>query len=278
VRPEVARAIRPDTAPGSIVAANGEIGTIQPVREVGRLVRTAACPDVTRLFLFDIDGTLVSARGAGRAAMARAMAWTYGTAGAIDRYDFRGKTDPRAIFDILGEVGLAEAVIASGLPACFERYVEELESLTDDGARIDVMPGVVDLVHALSVRADAIVGLLTGNIEAGARVKLRSTGLLPRFRVGAFGSDDADRRRLPEIACRRARELTGRHVPFDRVTIIGDTPLDVDCARACGGVAVAVATGHHPYDELAACRPDLLFRDFSDVEGTLALLVDGAGS
>jgi phosphoglycolate phosphatase len=232
---------------------------------------------VMRLFLFDVDGTLVSARGAGRAAMARAMVRTYGTAGAIDRYDFRGKTDPRAVFDILGQAGLPETVITSGLPTCFERYVEELRALTGDGTRVDVMPGVVDVVRALSERADAIVGLLTGNIEAGARLKLRSTGLLPLFRVGAFGSDDADRRRLPAVACRRTRELTGTHVPFERVAIIGDTPLDVDCARACGGAAVAVATGHHPYDELAACRPDLLFRDFSDVKGTLGLLIECLG-
>jgi phosphoglycolate phosphatase len=227
-----------------------------------------------RLFLFDVDGTLVSARGAGRSAMARALAATYGTAGAIDRYDFRGKTDLRAIVDILGEAGVAESEIASRVDRCFERYVAELEAMIGDGSGVDVMPGVPDLVRRLSGRDDALVGLLTGNIEAGARVKLRSTGLWPLFRVGAFGSDHADRRRLPEIACRRARELTGSDVPFERVIIIGDTPLDVDCARACGAVAVAVATGHHPFDELAACGPDHLFRDFSDVTAAFSVLGD----
>ena len=165
-----------------------------------------------RLFLFDVDGTLVTARGAGRAAFGRALDATYGTAGAIETY----------------------------------------------------------------ARDDALVGLLTGNVEAGARLKLASTGLWPLFRVGAFGSDDMDRRRLPAIACERARVVAGREFPFERVTIIGDTPLDVDCARACGAVAVAVATGQHPRDELAACAPDHIFTDFTDVPGAVAALTGSA--
>jgi phosphoglycolate phosphatase-like HAD superfamily hydrolase len=103
-------------------------------------------------------------------------------------------------------------------------------------------------------------------------VKLGPTGLWPLFRVGAFGSDEMDRRRLPAIACERAHRLTGRPFAFEEVTIIGDTPLDVDCARACGAVAVAVATGFHPAEDLKACAPDLLFADFADVPATLAAL------
>jgi phosphoglycolate phosphatase-like HAD superfamily hydrolase len=104
-------------------------------------------------------------------------------------------------------------------------------------------------------------------------VKLAPTGLWPLFRVGAYGSDHADRRRLPAIACARAKALTGREVPFEMVTIIGDTPLDIDCARACGAVAVAVATGFHAFGELQAEKPDLLFRDFADVDATIAALL-----
>ena len=117
-----------------------------------------------------------------------------------------------------------------------------------------------------------MLGLLTGNIRDGARVKLAPTGLWPLFPIGAFGSDDVDRRRLPAVACERARAHTGRAFAFDEVTIIGDTPLDVDCARACGAVAVAVATGFHPAADLTACEPDLFFADFSDVAAALAAL------
>ena len=225
-----------------------------------------------RLFLFDIDGTLVTARGAGRAALQAALAVTYGTAGPIDHYDFRGKTDPRIVFDLMREAGVPDDLIEARMSACFDAYVRELEQQIGDGSRVTVLPGVAAVVRALAVRDDALVGLLTGNIEAGAHVKLRPTGLVPLFRVGAYGSDSMDRRRLPAVACARARELAGREFPFERVTIIGDTPLDVDCARACGAQAVAVATGQHLHDELLACKPDLLFADFSDVDAALTAL------
>jgi phosphoglycolate phosphatase-like HAD superfamily hydrolase len=225
-----------------------------------------------RLFLFDVDGTLITARGTGRLAIGRALAHTYGATGPLEAYDFRGKTDRRIVWDLMRAAGLDEARIADGLSACFEAYVAELESLIGDGAPVTIMPGVDELVRALAARDDAVVGLLTGNIEDGARVKLRPTGLWPLFGVGAFGSDHMDRRRLPAIACERARRLTGRRFSFEDVTIIGDTPLDVDCARACGAVAVAVATGFHPADDLKACAPDLFFTDFGDVSTTLAAL------
>jgi phosphoglycolate phosphatase-like HAD superfamily hydrolase len=225
-----------------------------------------------RLVLFDVDGTLVNAGGAGRMALARALDSVYGTVGAIERYDFRGKTDPRIVLDLLGDAGWAEAAIRARLDACFAAYVRELDALVGDGARVRLLPGVTDVVRVLSERADVVVGLLTGNIEPGARVKLRPTGLWPFFRVGAFGSDDVDRRRLPAIARRRARESLGQEIPFERVTIIGDTPLDVDCARGCGAFAVAVATGRHTEDELAACGPDRLFADLSDIDRVLEVL------
>ena len=218
-----------------------------------------------RLFLFDVDGTLVTAGGAGRVALGRALEEVYGTVGAINRYDFRGKTDPRIVLDLLAAAGWSEADVRARLSSCFVAYVRELDALIGDGGRVRLMPGVAEVVSALSAREDTLVGLLTGNIEPGARVKLRPTGLWRFFRVGAFGSDDHDRRRLPAIACDRVRVLLGHEIPFERVTIIGDTPLDVDCARGCGAVAVAVATGNYPQPELAACGPDLLFGDFSDV-------------
>jgi len=235
----------------------------------------ASRPDV-RLFLFDVDGTLVTARGAGRAAFGRALQATYGTPGAVDVYDFRGKTDPRIVWDLMRGAGLDNAAITRGLDAFFAAYLEELRRAIGDGSRVQVMPGVAAVVSALAARDDALVGLLTGNIEAGARLKLAPTGLWPLFSVGAFGSDDMDRRRLPAIARARARLVAGGDFPFARVTIIGDTPLDVDCARACGAVAVAVATGQHPQEELAACEPDHIFADFTDVARALAALTGPA--
>lgn len=225
-----------------------------------------------RLVLWDVDGTLLSARGAGRRALARALERVYGTAGHIDGYDFRGKTDPRIVLDLMGAAGLAPDAIRAGFDQCFELYACGLAEEIGDGGSVKLLPGVADLVRRLDGMRGILQGLLTGNIQEGARIKLEPTGLQRFFRTGAYGSDHADRRLLPSLAARRAEALVGhRFAPAD-VLVIGDTPLDVECARAFGAVAVAVATGFHPREELAALGPDLLFDDFADVEGAAALL------
>jgi phosphoglycolate phosphatase-like HAD superfamily hydrolase len=228
---------------------------------------------VARVFLFDVDGTLVIARGAGRRALGVALAQTFGCTGPIHTYDFRGKTDPRIVHDLMRAAGVPGDAIVERLDDCLATYARALEGLIRDGHRVDVLPGVAELVRRLDARTDAIVGLLTGNIEAGARLKLAPTGLLPYFRVGAYGSDDPDRARLPRVAAARVARVTGQPVSLRDLVIIGDTPLDVDCARACGAVAVAVATGQYGYEQLAACGPDLVFRDFSDVDAVLVGLL-----
>ena len=109
---------------------------------------------------------------------------------------------------------------------------------------------------------DMTLGLLTGNVRRGAELKLRAAGLaFERFRVGAFGSDHADRPELPAIAQRRARETLGVELPGDRVIVIGDTPADIACGRGIGARAIAVATGHYGVDELAAPRAGGRLRD-----------------
>ena len=228
-----------------------------------------------RLFLFDVDGTLVSARGAGRRAIGRALEAVYGATGPIATYDFRGKTDPQIVFDLMGAAGLSAVDITEHLPHFYDRYVEDLRDEIRLGGGVALMPGVAELVRRLSERADGVLGLLTGNIEAGAKIKLGPTGLLPHFRVGAYGSDAADRDRLPAVAALRAENLAGRAISPERVAIIGDTPLDIACARAFGARAVSVATGGHRMEELAAHAPDFLFADFADVDAVLAALLDG---
>lgn len=228
-----------------------------------------------RLFLFDVDGTLVSARGAGRRAIGRALEAVYGATGPIATYDFRGKTDPQIIFDLMGTAGLPASLVEERLASFYDRYLQDLSDEIRRGGGVALMPGVAELVRRLGARADAVLGLLTGNIEAGAKIKLEPTGLLPHFRVGAYGSDAADRARLPAVAARRAETLAGLTISPERVVIIGDTPLDIACARAFGARAVSVATGGHRVEELAAHAPDLLFADFADVGAVLAALLDG---
>jgi phosphoglycolate phosphatase-like HAD superfamily hydrolase len=191
----------------------------------------------------------------------------YGTSGPIDSYDFRGGTDPQIIRDLLGRAGFEEPAILAGEAAVYRRYAEVLEEEVGDGRGVSVYPGVRELVETLAARDDVLVGLLTGNIEVGARIKLRPTGLWPFFRLGAYGSDHADRTRLPQVAASRAERLVGRVFLGPDTVIIGDTPRDIGCARAFGARAIAVATGWHSLEDLAAHRPDHAFADLSD-QGT----------
>ncbi|MBI4242152.1 MAG: haloacid dehalogenase-like hydrolase [Candidatus Rokubacteria bacterium] len=228
-----------------------------------------------RLVLFDVDGTLVAARGAGRRAMIRALRAIYGVTGPAETYGFSGKTDPTIVADLLGAAGLDSDEIAAQLPAFYDRYLVELGAEIGDGEHVTLMPGIGELIPRLSADPGALVGLLTGNIEGGARIKLEPTGLWPYFRLGAYGSDDPNRSRLPAVAVRRAEALVERPVKPVEVVVIGDTPLDIGCARAFGAVALAVATGQHSLAELAAFAPDFLFADLSDVPRVLAALFDG---
>lgn len=225
-----------------------------------------------RLVLFDVDGTLLIARGAGRRALGRALEQVFGTAGSLDTYDFRGRTDIRIVLDVLEAGGIPRTDARERLDEVFERYAQALTVEIGDGSGVVTLPGIAALVPRLGRTEGVLLGLLTGNIEHGARIKLAPTGLWPLFPVGAFGSDDHDRGRLPSLAARRAHALTGRVFEPHEVVVIGDTPHDIECARAFGAVAVGVATGFHRRDELLAEKPDLFFDDFADVDRAVTLL------
>src|SRR2546430_17394506 len=150
------------------------------------------------------------------AAFRQALERTYGTAGALDVYDLRGKTDPRIVWDVLTAAGVPGEAIEARLGDCFEAHVRELETILGDGHVVELMPGIRELVGALSARPDAVVGLLTGNIEAGARLKLRPTGLLSHFRVGAYRSGPLHPRPLPPIAPQPAARPGGGGLPRAR--------------------------------------------------------------
>lgn len=219
-----------------------------------------------RLLLFDIDGTLVSARGAGRRALKAALERVFGTTGPLEAYDLRGKTDPRIVFDLMEAAGIGRGAVKARLDDLFEAYAQALVGEIEGAQGVVTMPGVADLLRRLTATEGVLLGLLTGNIEEGARIKLEPAGLWPYFPVGAFGSDDADRRRLPSLAARRAQALTGHGFRPEDVAVIGDTPHDIDCARAFGALAVAVATGQYAREQLLAERPDLFFDDLADVD------------
>ena len=253
-----------------------------------------------RLVLFDIDCTLVDAHGAGGRAILRAIKDVYGVEGELGDYSFHGRTDPGIISDLAALWGAGEPDAAAGafagetqpqvvhdlaerlgapagsidrlVDACITRYLELLRDEIGDGG-VETLPGVRELVTALAADRRALVGLLTGNVEEGARLKLQPTGLLSLFKVGAYGSDSALRADLPAVAVARAEALSGRRYTGKDVVVIGDTPADVECGASLGVTAVAVATGRHSVAELAAHAPDHVFADFSAWRAAYAAII-----
>ena len=207
---------------------------------------------------FDIDGTLLSTGGAGGTAMRLAFRNQFGVAEPAN-VPFSGRTD-RAIG--------ASFFAAHGIEDCEEHwrrfreaYLCELERQLPrhEGS---VLPGIPELIAELASDTDVAVGLLTGNMEHGAWRKLEYYGLRDRFAFGGFGDVHHRREEVAEVAMETARHHLGRSI--ERAVVIGDTPLDVACARAVGADVIAVATGIHDWEELEASRPDLLLEDLSD--------------
>lgn len=226
-----------------------------------------------KLILFDIDGTLISGGAAARTAFEAAMMNVYGTAGPIEDHDFSGKTDPLIARELLERAEFTATQIESGLPQLWELYLDGLEAgLRTDPAR--TLPGVNRLLDALRHRSDAHLGLVTGNLERGAYLKLGSVGLRERFQVGAFGSDHAERNRLPGVAVARARETFGVVFEPEAVVIVGDTPRDVECGKQLGGRTVGVATGRWSQEALAESGADEVIADFSDLQRSLEAFFD----
>jgi phosphoglycolate phosphatase len=228
-----------------------------------------------RLVLFDIDGTLLSAGGAGARALRDALVEVYGQSGPVGTYNMGGRTDPQIVRELMTAAGMAMDQVQPRLDEVWERYLRNLRGEVERTA-IHALPGVPALLERVERGGDpTVLGLLTGNVVEGARMKVDAAGLgFDRFRVGAYGSDHWERPELPAVATRRARELTGMEFAGKEIVIIGDTPFDIACGEHLGVRTIAVATGTHPAEELAACGPDYLFEDLSDTDAVWRAIAD----
>ena len=224
------------------------------------------------VLLFDIDGTLVTTGGVGRRALERAFEQRYGRRDAC-QFRFDGMTD-RAIFrgglDAIGEKADA-ATIDALIDLYLSLLVDEVERAPAERYRLH--PGMHRAVELASARAECAVGLGTGNVKPGAKIKLDRVGIYERFRFGGFGCDHEDRVELIRTGAQRGAAQLGVPLPECRVVVIGDTPKDVAAAKGIGAECVGVGTGSFTPAQLIESGADAAFADL-EADGAIAYLLD----
>lgn len=227
------------------------------------------------LILFDIDGTILRTQGVGLKAMERA-----GREVVVPHFSLEGVPSAGRLDPLIYRDGAAKAKVDD--PDKYhdrfrERYGVELNAMFEGGSPVTIMPGINELLEALGGVDGVTIALLTGNYPETGRMKIAAGGIDPdQFVFGAWGIDGPSRRDLTPVAMQRYRERTGVAIERERVIIIGDTPHDIDCARAHGCRALAVATGGSTMQELQSHAPDLLMENLADTESVLRWLLDGA--
>ena len=227
-----------------------------------------------KVVLFDIDGTLLRTDGAGRRSMEHALYTVFGAHGD-PAYRYDGKTDRQITREQMRWAGIDEDIIDARMIYVFEVFAARMEQELASGTEQAILMACIPpLLEVLNAHESVTVGLLTGNIEAGARQKIRAVNLAwEQFLVNAFGSDHEHRPMLPAVAQQRAQALLGRDVPGEHMVIIGDTPADIHCGRSLNVRAIGVATGRYSVEELAAHDPAAVFADLSETRAVVEAIL-----
>ncbi len=226
------------------------------------------------VLLFDIDGTLVTTGGAGRRAISRAFEKLHGRLDACESFSLSGMTDRaivRKALDIIG-VHPSPDAISAVIDSYLQFLAQEVPRVQDSDYRLH--PGMREAVDAALSRPGVAVGLGTGNVREGARIKLSRVGIHDRFSFGGFGCDHENRVELIRHGARSGAARLGVPLEQCRVVVIGDTPKDVDAAKGIGARCIGVGTGNFTPEALLASGATYAFPDFTAREA-LAALLDG---
>lgn len=217
-----------------------------------------------KLLLFDIDGTLVLSKGAGREATVRSLQEVFGTDAGVRSLPFGGKTDWQILGEVLPAHGFHADEIRARLGDFQQAMARHLQAIIGDYA-VEACIGTHEVIAALREREDILPGIVTGNVQTTAPIKLRAAGFDPAwFAIGAYGSESARRNDLPPLALQRAIAYCGETIPPQDVIVIGDTVADIECTRAIpGAIAVAVCTGFEARENLIAAQPDYLLENMT---------------
>lgn len=224
------------------------------------------------LLLFDIDGTLILTGGRGKTAMVQAVEDEFGKPIRFEFKDFAGSTDRKIIRTLMEKNGIHPPDMERTIDRVLERYLVHLRQLLANGNGVEVLPGIRELLEIVGNDERFALGLVTGNIEPGGRLKLEVPGLNPYFPIGAFGSDRTDRNLLPPLAIRRAEAFFQATFPPERVWIIGDTPRDIRCGKANRLRCLAVATGGWKLPQLREYQPDVALPTLENTREVLEYL------
>jgi len=221
--------------------------------------------------LFDIDGTLINTGGAGGAAMLAAIREEFGASGPLFDIAAAGRTDRAISLDVFTAYDLpfSEQSFRQFLDCYLKLLPTHLKECEPKG---QILPGMPETLDALSQRDDIVLGLLTGNFREAAYLKLQHYKMHQHFDFGGFGDKYTHRNEVAKAALGHVLQRLGRDFDPSDIWVIGDTPADVECARAIGANVVAVATGIFSVAELEPSDPDFLFEDFSDLNRFLKLL------
>ena len=212
-----------------------------------------------KLVLFDIDGTLIRSGGAGVKAFARTFATEFGINDGTERLKFAGRTDVSLVREFFLHHGIEPD--ATHFERFFETYVSHLNEIILE-CQGEICPGVPSVLNELRTHPTRPeIGLLTGNIRRGAEIKLRHYDLWKKFAFGGFADDHEERDGIAAVAKERGEELLKTKLRGEEVLVVGDTPLDIRCARAIGAKVLAVATGGSTLEELQKHKPDWAVED-----------------
>jgi phosphoglycolate phosphatase len=228
----------------------------------------------TKLLLFDIDGTLLSTKGVPRKAMYRALVNRFGNFTYDDTFNFSGRTDWEIVEHLLHYAKVDIEVTQDLIHAILHDFAGELTKVLHNGFRPIVYPGIIELLENLTGRENVKLGLVTGNIKEGARLKLQCAGLEKYFMGGGYGDDSKHRNNLPPLAIQRAEKYYSVSFYKKDIWIIGDSLHDITCAKANQLRSMAVATGWTNYTELKHATPEFLLTDFSNVNQTISILLE----
>ncbi|MFN8474624.1 MAG: haloacid dehalogenase-like hydrolase [Anaerolineae bacterium] len=226
-----------------------------------------------KLVLFDIDQTLLTPDGAGAAAMLNTLRDFYGIQEIPPGYHMAGKIDTQIVVELLQYAGMDVEEARARLPEYWALYAVELERILPQH-QMRALDGAHHLLDALEARNDVVIGLLTGNLDVTAAIKLRAVGLDPaRFRVAAYGNEAQARTELPPLAVSRAEGLVGRTFRGNDIVIIGDTPMDIACGESLGVRTVGVATGRYSVEDLRTAGADAVFPTLSDTKAVVSAIM-----